>query len=350
MKYLIAPILCVVFPTLGFAQPGPVADRDVFVGAIRGEAQLGVASNSTLLRASGRAGLFMTTLALQHAIIPDPADQEDWGGSIANGQAIVSAFAGTGPGIIEGNLDRQTTPHVPAVDYNYTRNDAWVAWIREINWSPSIFLLDMNASGTPTTTQYTETDVQDVLTGTSDIKAEDPAIKYVLPYLSPNGGVYGSWAHDAYWSTARRLALAQGGFAIDIPVGYYLNNPAAYKQVVKDQITWGIQNKLIVAVLLTPYDTQNPLGCSMPRNFCADPDFMSSSRSVVTDLYYSGADPTIYVISNYSEQSPSPQPGTDDASSPFYNPNSILAVANAGVQGGVSTSPYPNSAVGIESP
>ncbi len=210
-------------------------------------------------------------------------------------------------------------------------------------------LIDMNAKGSPTTTQYTNTDVQDVLTGTSDIKSEDPAIKYVLPYLSANAGVYGSWVNDAYWSTARNLAIAQGGFGIDVPVGYYLHNPDAYRQVVKDQITWGIQNNLIVVVLLSPWDIQNP-NCNPSPSFCADPNFMSSSQAVVTDLVNSGVYPTTYIVSNYSEQSASPQPGTDDASSPPYTPNSIFAVAYAGIQAGVPTSPYPTSAAGIESP
>ena len=350
MKHFLAATFCACLPVVGYTQSASAGDRNLFVGAIRGETQLGIASNSVLLRASGHVGLFMTTLSLLHAIVPDPSDQEDWGGSIANGQAIVSAFAGNGPGIIEGNLDAQTTPDVPSAHYNYTRNDAWLQWLPEINWSPSIFLINMNATGSSTTTQYTNADVQDVLTGTSDIKSEDPAIKYVLPYLSPNSGVYGSWVNDAYWSTARNLAVAQGGFAIDVPVGYYLDNPAAYKQVVKDQITWGIQNNLIVIVLLSPYDTQNPPNCNIPRNFCADPNFMSSSQAVVTDLVNSGAYPTTYIVSNYSEQSASPQPGTDDASSSSYTSNSIFAVAYAGIQAGVPTSPYPTSATGIESP
>ena len=350
MKQVLATTFCACLTVIGYIQSASAADRNLFVGAIRGETQLGVASSSSLLLASGHVGLFLNTLSLLHAIVPDPSDQEDWGGSVANGQAIVSAFAGNGPGIIEGYLDAQTTPHVPSADYNYSRNDAWLTWLPEIKWSPSIFLMNMNATGSPTTTQYTSTNVQDVLTGTSDIKSEDPAIKYVLPYLSPNGGVYGSWVNDAYWSTARNLALAQKGFAIDVPVGYYLDNPAAYKQVVKDEITWGIKNNLIVIVLLSPYDTQNPSNCNIPRSFCADPNFMSSSQSVVTDLINSGADPTIYIVSNYSEQSASPQPGTDDASSSSYNPNSIFAVAYAGIQDGVPTSPYPTSAAGIESP
>ena len=350
MKQLLSATVFVCSTVMSQAQLASAADRNLFVGAIRGESQLGIASNSTLLRASGHVGLFLTTLTLLHAIVPDPSDQEDWGGSVANGQAIVSAFAGNGPGIIEGNLDAQTTPHVPSADYNYGRNDAWLTWLPEIKWSPSIFLMNMNAKGSPTTTQYTSTDVQDVLTGTSDIKSEDPAIKYVLPYLSPNAGVYGSWANDAYWSTARNLALTQKGFAIDVPVGYYLNNPSAYKQVVKDEITWGVQNNLIVIVLLSPYDTQNPPNCNISRSFCADPNFMSSSQSVVTDLTNSGAHPTAYIVSNYSEQPASPQPGTDDASSSSYNPNSIFAVAYAGIQAGIPTSPYPTFATGIESP
>ena len=236
LRPLMAGTFALALLATGYAHTASGADRNIFVGAIRGESQIGITSNSTLLRATGRVGLFMTTLGLLHAIVPDPSDQEDWDGTVANGQAIVSAFAGTGPGIIEGSLDAQTPPNVPAQYYNYIRNDAWLTWLPEIKWSPSIFLLNMNARGTATTQQYTNADVQDVITGTSDIKSEDPAIKYVLPYISPNSGVYGSWVNDAYWSNARSLAIAQGGFAIDVPVGYYLNNPVAYKQVVKDQI------------------------------------------------------------------------------------------------------------------
>ena len=199
--------------------------KKVFVGAIRGAYQLAAPANSAKLRATGQVGLFLTTLGLSHALF---TKVEDWNGSDATAQGIVNAFSHTGPGILEGNLDQSTTPSVPPQHWNYTRPDDWQQWIAKLDWRPSIFLLNINAHGTVATKLYTAADVHDVFLGSKDIKKSVPYVKFVLPYLSPNSGVYGSWSRDAYWSTARQLAITQGGFVIDVPVGYYLGNTRSY--------------------------------------------------------------------------------------------------------------------------
>lgn len=280
----------------------------------------------------------MTSLGLDHAL---HLTKEDWHGSKANAQAIIDVFRDTGCGMIEGNLDSYATPSVQRSHWNYTRDDDWPRWISELRWSPSIFLMNMNAKGSASTTQYTVDDISDVIIGTKDIKAKAGSINYVLPYLSPNSGIYRLWASDAYWSTARSLALTQGGLAIDIPVGYYLRRPSAYKQVVKDEIAWANRNHLIAVVLLSPCSTDSSdwtiiHSCS----FSADPHFMTSAQEVVRQLHLANADPTIWAVGNYSEQSVSPYPGTDDANAPNYNPNTILAVAQW-IAENAHTSAYP---------
>ncbi len=319
-------------------------NKTVFVGAIRGAYQLASPANSTKLRATGQAGLFLTTLGLSHALF---TNLEDWNGSDTTAQGIVNAFSHTDPGILEGNLDHSTTPSVPAQHWNYTRPDDWQQWAARLGWKPSIFLLNMNAHGTAATSLYTAEDVQDVLSGSKDIRKSAPYVKFVLPYLSPNAGVYGSWAKDAYWSTARQLAITQGGFVVDVPVGYYLRNTLAYQKVVKDQITWAVRHKLIVGVLLSPCST-NPRDWAIAHScsFSPDPYFMASTKRIVTELEAAHAVPTMWLIDNYSEQSGSPYPGTDNKNSASYNPNTILAVG-LWIAENAKTSPYPLSASAV---
>ena len=335
----------VTLSCLSFYVPAAVGktfgNKTVFVGAIRGAYQLAAPDNSVKLRATGQVGLFLTTLGLSRALF---TKTEDWNGSDVTAQGIVNTFSHTDPGILEGYLDHNTTPSVPAQHWNYTRPDDWQQWTTRVGWKPSIFLLNMNAHGTSTTGLYTAADVQDVLLGSKDIRKSAPYVKFVFPYLSPNAGVYGSWAKDAYWSTARQLAIMQGGFIIDVPVGYYLRNSSAYQKVVKDQIAWAIRHKLIVGVLLSPCSI-NPRDWVIIHScsFSPDPYFMSSTRRIVTELEVAHAVPTMWLVDNYSEQAKSPYPGTDNKKSASYDPNTILAVG-LWIAENAKTSPYPSSA------
>ena len=137
--------------------------------------------------------------------------------------------------------------------------------------------------------------------------------------------------------------MEQGGFVIDVPVGYYLNNPPAYKKVVQDQIRWAVRHQLVVGVLLSPCST-NPRDWTVVHScsFSADPHFMSSAKEIVSRLERANAAPTMWLIDNYSEQSVSPYPGTDDNNSPSYNPNTILAVG-LWIAEHARTSPYPRN-------
>lgn len=320
-------------------------DKTVFVGAIVGAYQLGTPVNSRKLRSTRRAGLYMQQIGLDHLI---NLTSNGFNGSVKAGKAVVTTFHGTGPGLFEGFLDSYSTPSVPAADDNYTRTDLWRAWASEIGFKPSIFMLNMNSHGTASTEIFTARDVQDVTEATTDIKSITPTIKLVLPYVSPNSGVYGNFDTDFYWSTARQVALQQGGFGIDVPVGYFLNNSPAYRKVVIDMLRWALQNHLTVLVLLSPYST-NKVDCTATNTcqFSPDPHFMSSVKEIVHRVHKGGADPTIWAVVNYSEQVASPQPGTDDKMSSRYSPNTILAVASW-IADNASTSPYPASAHGLE--
>ena len=317
-------------------------NKTVFVGAIRGVYQLAAPANSMKLRATGQVGLFLTAPGLSHVLF---TKAEDWNGSDATAQGIVNTFSRTDPSILEGYLDYNTTPSVPAQHWNYTRPDGWHEWAARLGWKPSIFLLNMNAHGTAATSMYTAADVQDVLSGSQDIKKSTPYVKFVFPYLSPNAGIYGSWEKDVYWSTARQLAIAQGGFVIDVPVGYYLRNSRAYQKVVTDQIIWAVRHRLIVGVLLSPCST-NPQDWIIVHScsFSPDPYFMDSTKRIVTNLEATQATPTMWLVDNYSEQAVSPYPGTDNRNSTSYNPNTILAVG-LWIAENAKTSPYPPAAI-----
>ena len=327
-------------------------DRSVFVGAVAGAFQLARPDATARLRDTGRVGLYLSVLGLDHAM--HAATPGLYDGSLATARAIVASFAGTGAGIIEGDLDAYNTPSVPAQDFNSKGADDWRVWAAQVGWAPSIFMLNQNARGSGSTTQLTKADVQDVVTATSDIRRLTPSIRRVLTYISPNTGIYPPWATGRYWSTARTLALRQGGFGIDVPVGYFLLSPVAYRQVVEEQIIWARQHHLLVAVLLSPFST-DAADCRrypISRGICQfspDPHMMRSAQQVVRQLHAGGADPTIWIVDNYSEQAVSPFPGTDDTKAATYHPNTILAVATW-IAGHAPTSPFPADAVGLQSP
>jgi len=227
--------------------------------------------------------------------------------------------------------------------WNYDRPDTWQSWIRTVGWHPTVFLMNVSGHGKKTVQDYSDLDVADQVAATHDIKRADPEIRYVLPYLSPNGGRYDGWASSSYWANSRKLALQQKGFAIDVPVGYFLNNSDAYRKVVLDEIRWAQQNRLIVYVLLSPYST-NSADCTVAGTcqFSPDPHFMASAQEVVRRIHAGGSDPTGWIVDNYSEQSVSPQIGTDDTRSAKYDQNTIAAVANW-IARHASTSPYPQA-------
>jgi len=213
-------------------------------------------------------------------------------------------------------------------------NDTSPAQLKQLGYAPTLGLLNMNGASS-TTSAYSSMAASDMAVSTANISAAIPSIKRVIPFISPNGTTFGTFATDSYWASARAAALQQGGFAIDMPVGFFLWNSDTYRAFVVQMIKWAHQNGLMVVSELSP---GNPVTGQ-------ENDYLTEAQQVVSFLMDNHAIPNVWYVDQYVFNV---YPGTDDTNSASYSTNSTLAVARW-ITDNVPTEPYPAGLKGTQS-
>lgn len=273
----------------------------VYVGAIIGAGQLADPRATAAIRGSGATSFYLTSYALTQVPGLDLS-------------AIRRVWTGRAPGVIEVGTDPRNMPDIARSFSAYltpqngwtwgpVKGTAWPEILAGAKWSPQIALLNSFVMGT--------TDRRDDpyylmnKAAIADVKARARSIRYVLPYLTPNMSTISRAAGNAdwlgtYWGEYRALAVSAGGLGLDTPANYFVHvREQAYRDVVVQQIKWARENRLISEVLLSPYDMKALPGTT-PQ---VQPDlgFAEAVRDETRYLHAHGADPTIYVVTNYSE-------------------------------------------------
>ena len=268
----------------------------VAVGGLPGFPSLSVASNTTQLRATGRASLY-THVA---GVVWDASTA----GGIANLQSIASVFANTGPGVAELEISAD-----PATYFTNVINGIYAAG----NLHPTeanVNLTDWSAASVAGYEAYVDK-------GRATTSVQNYAVIY-----SPNDPnlTIGSFA-DPRWDWVRTEALYGGGLAFDTPSNFFDLNPqtAAYEQFTIDEIRWALSQGLRVSMIVSA----NEDGAN----------FLTHTQQMVATLTEAGALPTQWVVENYDE---SLTPSVPNSIGPETTANSITNIAlwvaqNAGV-------------------
>lgn len=280
----------------------------VYAGAIIGADQLADATATAALRADAETSFYLTSYALTQ--VP--------GLSLP---AIRAVWAGHPPGIVEVGVDPRNMPDIarsfsslitPRNGWTWgpTKGAGWPEILARAGWQPRIALLNVFVMGT--TGDLADPHYLMNRAAIADVKARARSIRYVLPYLSANSAAItresgaSTWA-GAYWATSRALAKLGGGLGLDTPANYFLHvREQAYRDLVVQQIRWANANGLISEVLLSPYDMKALPGTAPQVQF--DATFAEAARGESLYLHQHGADPTFYVVTNYSE-APTNEPG-----------------------------------------
>lgn len=197
------------------------------------------------------------------------------------------------------------------MDMNSNKDDS-PAKIQVLNFRPRVMLVNENGCGRPTEL-FCDMIVSDLKNTLVDVQRIVPSISNVFPYISPNTGHFGNFDTDPYWANAKTAALNQGGFAIDMPAGFFMDNSETYRQFVVSMIQWAHKNNIVVICEITPGDPP-----------ASERDFLTDLKNVVVYLKNNSAIPNVWYIDQYFFDV---SPGTDDYRSPNYSTNSILAGA-----------------------
>ncbi len=308
----------------------------VYMGAIIGASDLASADNVRNLQASQNTSFYLTSYALTQV-------------ASLRLSAILANWSSQAKGIIEVGTDPVVMPDIASTYGSYVttlqhwtwggvKGSTWPSLIAAGGWSPKIAML--NPFGMGMTDNLSDPYYLMNLAAIADVKRAGPSIQYVLPYLTANGAQVSTTNNDndwtsAYWGESRALVTAAGGVGLDTPANYfmYVREPA-YRRLSAQEIKWATTNGLISVVLLSPYDLTAATGTT--PQFHYDPTFMQAVQAEVSYLHSQGADPTFYVVANYSEGAGTNAPGSDtDPSGETVDAVALWVVRNA------STSPVP---------
>jgi hypothetical protein len=254
-------------------------ETDIAVGGTVGFAEMADPNNTTRLRATCRAGLYI------HDYI--------WG-RLPNDQAreaILKVFHGTGPEVVEIGA----TTHIGQYWNQYYTN----RFIR----------LGVKADQAEVDGVYRLT-VPEWKLFVDGGRAV--GIKVIAPIFSPNGG---EWKNapfdDAKWDDVRTEARYGGGISIDSPPNFFLASQPGYQAFVEDELRWARSSGLQATLIISP----NTSGTQ----------FEADTIAAIKKLTADHALPTFYVVENYR---PLPvAPGYLNAIGSEDNPISINGVA-----------------------
>ena len=297
----------------GKAPSRPCSPRttSIYVGAITGAMDLASAANVPNLQIAGNVGFYLTSYALTQV-------------AGLNLASIQANWANHAPGILEVGTDPVNMPdiastyaaQIAAVGWTWgtINGTAWPAVVAASGWHPHIAMLNPFAMGL--TGSLTDPYYRMNLAAIADIKAAAPSIKYVIPYITPNGAVSAAIGNTRWsstpWAEYRALAQAAGGLGLDTPSNYFSSvRDGLYRNLVVQEIHWANANGLLSAVLLSPYHLGAAAG-TIPQ-FQYDPSFFEATQREIAYLRANNANPTFFFVVNYSEGAGTNPPGRDTA-------------------------------------
>ncbi|KDE19650.1 hypothetical protein AZ09_10270 [Acetobacter aceti 1023] len=288
---------------------------NVFYGAVNSSSQMGVASNTEHLRASGNVLPYFNTAAIAAVVWGAGGATYDIGGPIGfSGFQNILKTTGV-HGIFETSYNVGLTPDVSSAYYwNMYRTPAdGGAVINEKDllsqsgFQPTIAMLNMatddsigvvpnNDSGI-----FTDNDVQRFATAQRDIETNAPSVKHVWPWISGNN-THNFDASDPWWANGIKMMKMAGGVGLDMPAGLsVMNGPDSIAGMVA-QIKWANANGIKTLILLSPYgeDTPPGYGTQITPQWRYDKDFAMHVKTLISWFVAADALPTAYAVVNYS--------------------------------------------------
>ena len=116
----------------------------------------------------------------------------------------------------------------------------------------------------------------------------------IAPVMRPDGALPDLWSTSAIYANARKLVMATGAVAVDVPPTLALSFPRIVMDQYVDEINWAIQNHLRVTLIVSPYKL-GAAGCSF------DPDFLQNTKEFISYLLSKGPPPTEYAVEDYCD-------------------------------------------------
>ena len=197
---------------------------DVFVGGYQGFSGLAMSSASSLLRATGRVGLYEHGSGVQVAY-----NAGTW-------PTILSVFSQTGPGYAE-------LPYVTSDVSN------WFSTTYHTLFTGSGAVVSDAAVNVPS---Y----VIDPATWGAFVSAAKAAgVSRVAPVFSPNysDSPLGDFATLPAYASLRAAAIVGGGISLDTPPSYVLNSGNSYLNTIESEITWARAAGVRSTVIVSPF-------------------------------------------------------------------------------------------------
>ncbi|WP_040509386.1 beta/alpha barrel domain-containing protein [Gluconobacter morbifer] len=283
-----------------------------FYGAVNSSSEMGMASNTANLRASGNVMPYFNEAGMGASIYGGAGDVNDVAGIIGM-SAFQNVIQTTGPlGVIELSLGQYLTPKINSAYWQSLKdrngkviND--VQMIAQTSFKPTVatlnFVRDFDTGADTTNVQYyTDNDLNNFKLANSDIKKNIPSVQQVWPFIVP--GPDHLLSTDAYWKNVRTaLTSVAGGVGIDIPAGnYILNGPTSMAPII-DEIKWANANGVKSLVLLSPYSiSASPAGYGreVVPQWRHDEDFLNHVRMFIGWLRSADALPSSWSVVSYS--------------------------------------------------
>jgi hypothetical protein len=256
IKFSLVLLILGISTQIAFGCPGHT--KPIAVGGIDGYQSLANPANTTALRNSCKASLYIHTYIWSR---------------LKNGmrRKILAVFKGTGPEMLELN----ETPRPENLFGSYYKNNyldlGVVAHIATVNGPNRLSLPQWKA--------YVQA-------------ARADGLRIVAPDFAPNIGQ--DWHNDKVdlhvWNQSKRRALIGGGLAIDAPPAFFLRDTLfrsahAYQHFIVHEIHWTNRHHLPSILIISP----NIAG----RRFLFD------TQSMIAYLKRHNAIPTNYVVENY---------------------------------------------------
>ncbi|MEN3168784.1 hypothetical protein [Gluconobacter sp. OJB] len=278
-----------------------------YYGAENSASQMGVASNTQNLRATGNVLPYLNVLSLAAGIQNMGSGQSAVDGPVglAGMQAVVSAIRSDGIG--EEWYTKYLTPNVAASELNGAFTDTSgnpvddAAVFNSTGFKPSVMMLNVSEHST-TTSQISDADVTAFKAALADVPTKVTSVKYVWPFIAEAPSDTRDFTTDDYYANSRAIIQAGGGVGIDIPAGLYVLNGESSLAPNINTIKYANANGLRSIVLLSPYgvgEGDDYDGQVFPQ-WRHDSHFLDHVRMLVGWLKENDALPAAWAVVSYS--------------------------------------------------
>ncbi|GBR45989.1 hypothetical protein CSR02_00785 [Acetobacter pomorum] len=289
------------------------ASPNVFYGAVNSSSQMGIASNTEHLRASGNVLPYFNIAAIAATVYGAGGATSDISGPIGiSGFQNILKTTGVN-GIVEMSYSQFMTPDIASGYWQNVKVSDGSASIddkrllAQTGFKPTIAMLnmardiDVGRVANDDDTFFTKHDVSNFATGMQNIKTNAPSIQQVWPWISGNNK-HNFDASDPWWANSIKIMKMAGGVGLDMPAGLsVMNGPDSIAGMVA-QIKWANSQGIKTLILLSPYgeDTPPGYGTQVTPQWRYDKDFASHVKTLISWFVAADALPTAYAVVNYS--------------------------------------------------